>query len=257
MKVLIAGKGFIGSSIGEKLEEDGHEVKYLDREDADYNVDVTESFEIEEKFDVLYHTIGLAPGFASEEMYEEIHVDGTENLMDGVKADRVVYLSALKVDEVNHPFFNTKQEAENIIEESVESFTHVQPSTVYGRGNKLLDMMRSLSWTRVFPNIKTETQPIRIEDLVDVLVECLELDQEIVRAAGPEKMTIGQLGKKIYSEEGRRCLLLPAPQALLEWSLIGLDVLPPPFDRKNIAILQHSNSTDENDAEDLVELGAI
>lgn len=253
MKILIAGKGFIGSAVGDRISEK-HDVKYLNKSDADYEYDITRKFSIDEKFDVLIHTIGLAPGFATEEAYEAVHVEGTRNLMEGVDADKVVYLSALGVGEVDHPFFSTKKESEEIIGSSGVNYTVLRPSTVYGKGNKLLEMMRKLAPLRVFPDIRTETQPIMREDLVEIIARVVDSHQnKILDIAGPEKMRIGELARKIYREEGKPCYLVPAPEFLIELQLTGLSFLGPPMTRKNMAILRSSNTTDENDAERILD----
>lgn len=257
MKILIAGKGFIGEAIGERLEKD-HEVKYLDRNEGNYRKDVTESFEIEEEFDILIHTIGLAPGFASEEAYNQVHVKGTENLINGVKCDKIVYLSALGVGEVNHSFFRTKEKAEELIENSGKDYTIIRPSTVYGPGNKLLELMKKFAPTRIFPNLPTETQPILREDLVEMISKTVEdFDGKTLNAAGPEKFSLGEMARKIYREEGYRCLLVPFPLFLMRIQLSLFSFIGPPFMKENIEIVKSSNSTEDNDAEDIVDLSRV
>ena len=98
MKVLVAGNGFIGRNLVKKLREN-HAVKTLDRSNGTYEQDITESFEIEESFDVVFHTIGLAPGLYTKKKYRKLHVKGTENLLEAVKTDKFVYISALGVEE--------------------------------------------------------------------------------------------------------------------------------------------------------------
>ncbi len=257
MNILVAGKGFIGQKIGEKLKEE-HEVKYLDRSDADFEHDVTEEFDIEEEFDVVYHTIGLAPGFFEKEQYRQVHVEGTRNIVDAVEADKIIYISALNAGEVEHSFMQTKKQAEEIIEDSEMNYTIVRPSTVYGKGNKLLDMMRKTAPTRLFPDIKTETQPILREDLIDLFVEVAEgHENDVINAAGPEKISVGRMAGKIYAEEGYNCILVPYPQFLLEWKLVGLSFLPPPFQKENVQLLRAGNTTERNDAEEIIELNQI
>lgn len=258
MKILVAGKGFIGSRAGESLEEEGHEVKYLDRSNADYEYDVTERFEIEEEFDVLIHTIGLAPGFFSAKDYYRVHIGGTRNLLKAVDVDKIVYLSALGVGEVDHSFFRTKREAERIIQKSEANNTIIRPSTVYGEGNRLLEMIKKTAFTRLFPNIKTETQPVHREDLVKVVSSVVEgHDNKILDIAGKRQITLGELARHLYREEGYSCYLVPVPHLLLQWSLILLSFLPPPFQKENVKILRSNNTTEENDAEDMIELKDI
>jgi NADH dehydrogenase len=254
MKVLVAGKGFIGSNIGGKLEENGHEVSYLDRSDADYQYDITEEFEIEEEFDILVHTIGLPPGFNTEQEYREVMVDGTRHLLDAVEADKVIYISALRAGEIDHSFFHTKRESEQILIESGMDYTIIRPSTVIGEGNKLLEMIKKTAPTRVFPNIKTWTQPIRIEDLAELASKCLEEhDGEILNAGGPRKYQVGEMARQIYREEGYQCILLPFPVAAVKMALEP-GILPRPFFRENKVLLETRNTTDENDAAEIVDL---
>ena len=247
VRILVAGKGFIGTSLGERLQED-HQVEYLDRSGADYQRDITQAFNLDHEFDVLIHTIGLAPGFKDEEEYRRVHVSGTRNLINCVEADHVVYLSALGAGEVDHSFFRTKKKAEDIVRDSGMIHTIIRPSTVSGRGNKLLEMIRSLAFTRIFPDISTRTQPIAVEDLSDLMAEILEMEEpdHMVNAAGPLSMTIGEMARELYHDEGYRCVLMPAPQVILEWSM--MDILPPPFHRENRQLLRHDNTTGENHA---------
>jgi len=257
MKILVAGKGFIGRAVGQELEST-HEVEYLDRKEAEHEYDITESFSLEEEFDVVIHTIGLAPGFSSAEQYRNVHVRGTRNLLDAVDADRIIYLSAMRAGEIDHSFFRTKKKAEEIIQRSGIDHTIIRPSTVYGTGNMLLEMIGDLSPTRIFPNLGNRTQPIMIDDLVEMVDQVVAgSEKEVLRAGGPEKMTMGELARKIYQEEDRRCFLLPVPRILLEIVLIALSFLPPPFQRENIEILRHDNVTDQNDAENMVSLSPI
>ena len=252
MKILVAGSGFIGSKIIEELEED-HEVKTLDRTEADFTQDITEEFELDESFDVIFHTVGLAPGMNKPEAYERVHIEGTKNILEGVECDKIVYISALKSGEVDHSFFKTKQKAEDLIKSDGRKYTVVRPSTVYGRGNKLMDMIRKASPLRIFPDIRTETQPIHIDDLQEILGRSVQdFDNEILEVAGHEVMTVGEMAKKIYRDEGFKCFLLPVPRVLQETGL-KLSPFSGPFSSENIQILRHQNTVEENDAEEILE----
>ncbi|WEL23501.1 SDR family oxidoreductase [Candidatus Nanohalovita haloferacivicina] len=249
MDVLIAGKGFIGKSIGERLSSEGHTVKYLDRTDGDYHIDICKEFGIDRSFDVIYHCIGLAPGFYTERNYFKVHVEGTRNLIKGVDADRIVYLSALGAGEIDHSYFNTKKKAEELIEDSGLDYTIVRPSTVLGHGNKMLDSMRDIAFTRIFPNIPTQMQPIEGDDLVEILYRCLDdYSGEILEVAGDEKVSVGELARDIYREEGYSCHLVSFPVFMTEAGLLGLRFLPPPFLPENRVLLKMDNTLEENDA---------
>lgn len=253
MNVLVAGRGFIGKKVVSEL-RGNHQVKTLDRSgDATFQQDITEEFSIDEEFDVLIHTIGLAPGMHSSGEYENVHVEGTRNLLEAVDAEKVVFLSALGTGTVEHSFFETKKKAEKIITTESERHTILRPSTVYGRENKLLEMIRKAAPTMVFPNIKTLTQPIHVDDLVSIIGKTLEqFDQQMLNLGGPKKMTVGELGKKIYRERGFPCILLPVPIMFQKAGLTVFSPLPAPFNKENIKLLEQQNTTEVNDAEKIL-----
>ncbi|MFB6147914.1 MAG: hypothetical protein ABEJ66_03445, partial [Candidatus Nanohaloarchaea archaeon] len=56
----------------------------------------------------------------------------------------------------------------------------------------ILDLMRKLACTRVFPAIDTLFQPILLEDLMEATARLVNRDRTgLYRLAGPEKMTLG------------------------------------------------------------------
>lgn len=253
MKILVAGRGFIGKSVVRRL-RGKHEVKTLDRSpEATFQQDITEEFSLEDEFDVLIHTVGLAPGMHSPAEYEEVHIQGTKNLVEAVDADKNIFLSALGAGKVDHSYFNTKKECEKIISAKSSDYTILRPSTVYGDGNKLIELIGKAAPTMMFPNIKTETQPIHIDDIASIVEESLEgFNQQMLKLGGPEKITVGEMAKKIYRKRGFPCVLLPAPKFLQRSGLKMLSPLPGPFNEENIQIMEHQNTTDVNDADKIL-----
>lgn len=252
MKILVAGRGFIGRKIVQELRE-SHEVKTLDRKpDATFQQDVTENFTIDEKFDVMIHTVGLAPGMHSPADYENIHITGTRNLLEAVDAEKTVYLSALGAGRGDHSFFKTKREGEKLVADTGK-FTVLRPSTVYGEGNKLLEMIGKAAPTRVFPDIKVETQPVHVDDLVEIVERSLEsFDGQVLELGGPEEMTVGEMACRIYRNRGFSCFLMPFPRFIQKTGLKALSPLPGPFNSENIKLLDLQNTTQVNDAEKIL-----
>ncbi|MFB6208004.1 MAG: NAD(P)H-binding protein [Candidatus Nanohaloarchaea archaeon] len=250
MDVLLCGRGFIGSRIEELLDES---VYTLDRGEADYQLDVTEEFSIEKKFDVVIHTIGLAPGLYSPSDYREVHVEGTKNIINGVNAEKVIYISALGIGRVDHSYFHTKKEAEELVKDSGMDYTILRPSVVAGEGNYLLDMVEKFSFTRMFPKMKAEIQPVTLDDLTRVVEASLrEFGGETLDIAGPERILISEYARQVYGENGKRCFLVPFPRLPLE-KLPGKNLLPGFLNPENLALLDMDNTTGENDAERILE----
>ncbi|WEL19974.1 SDR family oxidoreductase [Candidatus Nanohalococcus occultus] len=247
-KVLIAGKGFIGTRIGEKL---GGEVKYLSLNSGDYQIDITEEFEIEEEFDVLIHTVGLEPGTKSKEAYEAVHVDGTRNLLDGVKADKVVYISALGVGKIDHPYMNTKAKAEELVKQE-ERWTIVRPSIVYGDENVSMKNIAEKFPVLSFPELDVKMQPIMVEDLVDVMIEAAEgYDNETLEIGGPEQLYAHEMFEKYYRSHGKRFYSFPMPMFVPRTAMKALSKLPlgtPELSRENVNLLSDNVIEEENDA---------
>lgn len=257
MKILIVGNGFIGSKLTEKLERLDHEVTTLDRSNGDIKQDITKDFEIDKHFDVVFHTVGLAPGLYRDEKYREIDVKGTENLLDAVDTDKFVYISALKADSGENGFFKSKKEAELLVQNSGFDYTIVRPSTVYGEGNKLMEWIKNIAPLRVFPRIETETQPITIENLVEILEKTVtEFDNQVLNVAGPEKYKAYELAKIIYGQNGFNCLIIPAPRFLQVFGAKAMSIAP--FMGEDlVSLLEHQNTTEDNDAEKIIDLDKV
>ncbi|WP_414837907.1 NAD-dependent epimerase/dehydratase family protein [Candidatus Nanosalina sp. VS9-1] len=251
MNILVAGNGFIGRNLVEALREE-HTVKTLDRDKATFEQDITENFSIEDEFDVVFHTVGLAPGMHSAKKYRKVHVEGTRNLLKAVETEKFVYISALGADKVDHSYFRTKKEAEDLVKNLSKNYTVFRPSTVFGRGNKLLEMIGKASRTRFFPDFSTEMQPIHIEDFTELLTRSVEdFDGETLEVAGPEEMSLGELAKRIYASRGRKCYRVPFVES---FASLGLRISPLPglFSSENLELLNQRNTVDFNDAEEIL-----
>lgn len=251
MKILVAGNGFIGRNLVRALRED-HTVKTLDKNTATFEQDITEDFSIDEDFDVVFHTVGLAPGMHTAKKYRKVHVEGTRNLLNAVEAEKFVYISALGIGEIDHSYFQTKKEAEDLVKNLSKNYTIFRPSTVFGKGNKLLEMIGKASRTRVFPNFSTEMQPIHIDDFTELLEKSVEkLDGETLEVAGPEKISLGDLAERIYSSRGRKCYRVPFIESFASLGL-KFSPFPGPFSSENLQLLKQKNTVGYNDAKEIL-----
>ena len=117
MHVLVAGgNGFIGTNLVEKLVDQDHEVTVLARNPdaaalpadvATESGDVTAYDSIEAAVDgqdVVVNLVALSPLFkptGGDEMHDEVHRHGTENLIRAAEAggvERLVQMNALAAD---------------------------------------------------------------------------------------------------------------------------------------------------------------
>jgi len=253
MKVLVAGKGFIGERIGESLE---HDVEYLSRSSGDIEQDITEGFELEKDFDVLIHTIGLEPGRYNREEYEKVHVDGTENLLEAIEPEKTVYISALGVEDGKHPYMQTKKQAEELVKDR-SAYTVLRPSIVFGKENTALKRIADKFPFLVFPKISVRMQPIHIDDLVDIAVNSVEsYDNQTLELGGPEVMPIYEMFRRYYRQTGRIFVGVPCPDFVPFYGLKMVSMLPiqsPSFSRQNLELLSDNVVDGENDAEKVLD----
>lgn len=214
MKYLITGStGFIGPYLIQRLIELGHECRCLVRDNKKaaelekcYGVetvqgDITlpESLTgITDGVDVLFHlaTLGHMSNFTvTEEMFEKVNVQGTENIMrEALKSgvERIVHCSSVAAmgicDEVpsdentlckpHHPYGRSKLKAEakvrEMVAESALPASIIRFSMVYGPGD-WRDMLKLTRFAKkgIFPKIgkKPKLTPlIHVSDAVSGLL---------------------------------------------------------------------------------------
>lgn len=111
MKILVTGaNGFIGRVCVAGMLTRGHEVDALDLVDLGYfngtgihrfhSHDIISPFTLAESFDAVVHLAAYNVthiGDTEASMYTRVNVDGTANLLSGVRARRFVFLSTTKV----------------------------------------------------------------------------------------------------------------------------------------------------------------
>ncbi len=115
MKILVTGaNGFIGSKLGQKLLQDGHDVRGLARQSSDLTFlkgiplqlhygDITQPETLGVPMngvEVVYHVAGLASDWGSLELFRRINVQGTLNVLEAAKkagVRKVVHVSSVAV----------------------------------------------------------------------------------------------------------------------------------------------------------------
>jgi len=109
MKCLVTGgAGFIGSNLALELENQGHEVIVVDNlftgnkenlkgfQGKFIELDVSEQFELKEKFDVIFHQAAITdPRYPNDEETYKKNVEGFKNIIDLAKKNnaKLIYAS--------------------------------------------------------------------------------------------------------------------------------------------------------------------
>ena len=273
MDVLVAGgNGFIGTNLVAELLERGHEVTVLARSPDDADVpagaatvagDVTASDSIESAVDgrdAVVNLVALSPLFkpaGGNEMHDEVHRHGTENLVAAAEAggvSRFVQMSALGADpDGTTTYIRAKGRAETHVTDSDLEWVIVRPSVVFGDGGEFVSFTKKLVPPFLTPlpgGGKTKFQPIWVGDLVPMLADCVEREEhvgETYELGGPEQLTLADVARLAHGAAGRSVTVIPVPMALAG---IGLSIggkLPGfPMGADQYRSLQFDNTTDDN-----------
>jgi NADH dehydrogenase len=295
MHVLVAGgNGFIGSHLVPELLDDGHTVTVLARHpdssalpDAveTVNGDITAYDSIESAVaghDAVVNLVALSPLFkpdGGDEMHDEVHRHGTENLVRAAEAggvERFVQLSALGADpDGATAYIRAKGQAEEHVTDSDLDWVLIRPSVVFGEGGEFVSFTKKLK--RMFaPGVpiyplpgggQTRFQPIYVDDLVGMLAETVTDDAhvgETYELGGPERLTLRTITNMVYEADGTSVSIVSVPMALAGVGLTIGGKLPGfPMGADQYRSLQFDNTTADNDVaafgideESLTTLGA-
>jgi nucleoside-diphosphate-sugar epimerase len=236
MKVLVTGgTGFTGSHLAKKLYSSGHKVRLLVRDHS--KVMITDDFYPEviqgdirdpESVDravkgvelvfhiaAVYRTAGIP-----NQVYWDIHVDGTENILKssvkhGVK--RFIHCSTvgvhgdIKTGKANetHPFspgdiyqitkLKGELTAEQFSKETDLPISIIRPCAIYGPGDLRLLKLFNLAYRRIVPIIGSGDifyHMVYIDDLVDAFLLASENDDAVGEAfiiGGSQILTLNKL----------------------------------------------------------------
>jgi len=281
MNVVVAGgNGFIGTNLVEKLVDQDHEVTVLARNPdaealpadvATESGDVTAYDSIEAAVDgqdVVVNLVALSPLFkpkGGDEMHDEVHRHGTENLIRAAEAggvERFVQMSALGADSDGATaYIRAKGRAEEHVQESELDWVIVRPSVVFGEGGEFVSFTKKLKGmfapgVPVYPlpgGGKTRFQPIHVDDLVEMLADTVSDDAhvgETYELGGPEQLTLREITNMVYDAAGKSVSIVSVPMPLAGIGLTLGGKLPGfPMGADQYRSLRFDNTTDDNDIE--------
>ena len=295
MQVLVAGgNGFIGTTLVPALIDGGHDVTVLARNpDSDdlpdaadtASGDVTAYDSIEsavDGHDAVVNLVALSPLFqpaGGDEMHDEVHRHGTENLVRAAEAggvERFVQMSALGADPNGATaYIRAKGQAEGHVTDSDLDWVIVRPSVVFGEGGEFVSFTKKLKGMfapglPIYPlpgGGKTRFQPIHVDDLVEMLVETVVDDDhvgETYELGGPDNLTLREITNMVYDAAGKSVSIVSVPMPLAGIGLTLGGAIPGfPMGADQYRSLQFDNTTDDNDIgafgvseADLTSLGA-
>jgi predicted dehydrogenase/nucleoside-diphosphate-sugar epimerase len=260
MKVLVTGaSGFIGQALVPRLASRGHEVRALARHAEGvtarphvepFRGDLLDPASLDraaEGMDAIVH-LACATGIAQNARVRRVNVDGTRALLDAAQRHNVrrfVFVSTISATrERMGPYGRTKKEGEAMVAHAGLDWVTVRPSLVYGAAPvglfaTLAAYLRSLPVVPVIGSGEIELDPIHIDDVCEVLVQCVNRSDVVGKTydlLGPDRVTFNEFLARLSRELGIRkpVIHIPGGIALMMASLLGMVSKRPPVSVDNV-----------------------
>ncbi len=231
MKVLVTGAtGFVGSRLVPALLDADHDVTVLVRDADRYEGpdavrvvegDLMEPGSFEEALDVdaayyLVHSMTAGGDFAERD--RRLARNFTKAASDA-GVERVIYLGGLgeEGDDLSK-HLRSRREVEEVLSAGDYELTTLRAAIIIGDGSASFGMVEQLARRlplMVTPEwVRTECQPIAVDDVVAYLVGVLDAPEtagETFEIGGPEVLSYGAVLTRTAEKLDRHLVILPVP----------------------------------------------
>jgi len=256
---LFGGTGFIGGSIVKLLAKNGHEIKIATRSPFDEDVlelkstvsdpgqiklekiNIQSSDQIKKfvsETDICINLVGILYE-KGQNTFQKIHTDFVERLVSIIKNEQsikhFIHFSSLGVKSgTESKYLESKFKAEEIVKKTLNNFTIIKPSIVFGGGqNDFTNMFAKLA--SLFPIIplagaSVKFAPVYVGDIALLINKIIddEIKNETIEAIGDEIFTLEEIVKIISNEIRSKNIIFSIPSWLgrLQGSILGLAPRP-------------------------------
>jgi len=258
-RILLTGAtGYVGGRLLAALERRGETIRCLARRPeylgarvaAETEVvagDVSDPDSLPGAFagvDVAYylvHSMSQAGGFAERDRIAARHF-AEAAAAGGVR--RIVYLGGLGHGPDLSPHLASRQETGESLRSGRVPVIELRSGIVIGSGSTSFELIRSLvdrlpvmttpRWVR------TPTQPIAVEDVIDYLLAALDLDADesrIYEIGGRDVVSYGDLMREYARQRGLRRAIVPVPVLTPGLSSLWLGLVTPVYARVGRALI--------------------
>ena len=238
MILITGGTGAIGSGIVSRLSAEGKKIRLLtlpndtkadlmSQENVEvWKGDISEKNSIRNICKDVTTVLHLAAIIITDnkQLYNTINIDGTRNIIDEAKKDKVghfIHFSSASVlySQVT-PYSLSKRISESIVRDSGLLHTIIRPTLVYGRNGGLefdlfLDYLRRFPVVPFIGNGRSIKRPVYSEDIVDGIVKAVKLDSgkgEVYNFSGKDAISMidfARLCLKLMGNENKPVIYLP------------------------------------------------
>jgi NADH dehydrogenase len=270
MNIAITGaSGFIGSALTRALGQKGFSLRLivhkkkpdlLDRDKFDiktadvHNIDTLVQAFI--NINIIYHIVGIIAE-TRQLTFEKTVAGGTRNVVEaaqkcGVK--KIVYLSALGTsDKSQSKYHQAKWKSEEYIRNSGIDYVILRPSVVFGPDDEFLNMIagmiKRLPLIPVIGDGNYELQPIYIDDLVKIMIACLDNEKAVnrmVEIGGPKAYAYKELVSILKRHLNKKKLIIYLPTLFIKAIATVMErvLKPAPITTDQLLMLNAGNTCD-------------
>lgn len=242
---MTGATGFVGRSLVPALLEAGHSVTAMTRDAAAYDPpervsvvegDLLERPTLDGVFDGIDAAYYLVHSLQAGAAFAERDHAAAQNFIDAAgeaSLDRVIYLGGLgETGEDLSEHLRSRREVEAVLAEGPFDLTTLRAAVIIGDGSSSFRMIRQLAGRlplMITPEwVRTECQPIAIDDVVEYLVGVLEVPAtagETYEIGGPDVLTYQSVLRRTARQLGRRPIIIPVPVLTPGLSVYWVDLV--------------------------------